>query len=234
MMLNRLSGIHCSSARSAEILSQHGVNRSRISVLPITSPLIGDIQPRPPATPGKYIVFGYLSGENFLKGYDLLIRAFSRLNSNGARLVLYGFNDAERLTRTCGHPDIVFRGPYSPEDLNRVLSEIDVGVVPSLWEEVFGLIGIEFLQAGIPVIGSRIGGIPEWLRNNEDGFHFESGHEEDLADKMKRFIDNPTLVNDMPHGTPSHDDMSCHASDVIELYRSLPEIQSAPSGGPVP
>jgi glycosyltransferase involved in cell wall biosynthesis len=56
--------------------------------------------------------------------------------------------------------------------------------VPSVWYEVFGLICLEAYSAGKPVIASRIGGLPEVVRDKETGLLFGAGSAEALAKKM--------------------------------------------------
>jgi glycosyltransferase involved in cell wall biosynthesis len=61
-------------------------------------------------------------------------------------------------------------------------------VVPSLWPEPFGLVGPEAMAHGIPVVASRVGGIPEWLDDGEVGFLVEPGDVQGLADRINRLL----------------------------------------------
>ncbi len=55
-------------------------------------------------------------------------------------------------------------------ELDSVLDDVDVGIVPSIWEEAYGFVGPEFLAKGIPVIANAIGGMPEYTRDGETGW----------------------------------------------------------------
>ncbi|HEY9297546.1 MAG TPA: glycosyltransferase family 4 protein, partial [Phormidium sp.] len=73
----------------------------------------------------------------------------------------------------------------------------DLTVVPSLWSEPFGRVVIESMACGTPVVGSRIGGIPEILTGEFQAGLFEPGDKEDLANTLNQMIDwrdsNPQL-----------------------------------------
>ena len=73
----------------------------------------------------------------------------------------------------------------------------DLTVVPSLWSEPFGRVVIESMACGTPVVGSRIGGIPEILTDEFQAGLFEPGNKQDLADTLNKMIDwrdiNPQL-----------------------------------------
>jgi len=58
---------------------------------------------------------------------------------------------------------------------NFILRASDIVVVPSIWEEAFGLVIAEGSACGVPIIGSRIGGIPEVLLDKETGASHETG-----------------------------------------------------------
>jgi glycosyltransferase involved in cell wall biosynthesis len=77
-----------------------------------------------------------------------------------------------------------------------VLDEIDVVVVPSLWYENAPLV-IGAAQAyGIPVIATRLGGMKEMVIDGVNGFTFEVGDAEQLADKIRLIAANPSLIAD--------------------------------------
>lgn len=71
------------------------------------------------------------------------------------------------------------------------------GVVPSQWAEPFGIVVIEAMMAGKPVIGSRIGGIPEIITHEENGLLVEAGNVDVLRDAMQRLINNPKECQQM-------------------------------------
>lgn len=54
---------------------------------------------------------------------------------------------SEEVERLAG---VEIRGPYRPEELDGLLDEVDVGIMPSIWEEAYGFAGVEFLAKGSP------------------------------------------------------------------------------------
>ncbi|MCM8796409.1 MAG: glycosyltransferase [Candidatus Omnitrophica bacterium] len=217
-MLNRLDILHCSSHRSAELLTRYGVLKDKIRVIPISVKNIEKIHPKPLRDTRLPVVFGYMGGEHLSKGYEILIDAFLRLNQAKAKLIIWGMPKSERLAPS---PAIEFRWRYQHNDINEVLKEIDIGVVPSVWEEVFGIIGIEFLAARIPVIGSNIGGIPEWLKDKENGFLVYPADTEELVQKMQLFIENPELIAQMQENIKPQKTLNEHAVEIINFYKEI-------------
>jgi len=219
--LQMMDTVHCYSRRSAEILMSYGVDGKKISLIPISSDSIEKIKPRP-LRPGTYpVVFGYLTGESYLKGYEILLDAFSGLDQKKAKLMAYGFDKPEKFRNRYRHLNAEFHKAYHPAQLNEVMSSIDIGLVPSIWEEVFGIVGIEFLSARVPVIGSDVGGIPEWLNDGECGFLVRMADSNDLYGKMTRFVANPGLISEFQKNIKPWKTMDEHASEMLDLYNKL-------------
>lgn len=218
--LNKINIIHVSSHRVADILEHYGVYRSRIKIIPLSSQTLDLITPKP-LRDNKYpVIFGYCGGANHHKGFDILLEAFSRLDQKKAKLIIF---ETERF-KSIFKKDILnieIRKRYAPSEINQSLSDIDIGLVPSVWEEVFGIIGIEFLQARIPVIGSKIGGIPEWLKDGENGFFVSPADTNDLSEKMQRFIDNPSLIARFQIRIQPWKSMKEHTQEITNLYNNV-------------
>lgn len=70
-------------------------------------------------------------------------------------------------------------------------SKADIVVVPSLWEEPFGLVAVEGMAAGLPVCASRVGGLQSIVVEGETGLLFESGSAAELALRLEYLLDNP-------------------------------------------
>jgi len=91
-------------------------------------------------------------------------------------------------------PDVDFVGYVNPDSF---LSEIDVLVVPSVWQDPSPRVISEAYAHGIAVVGSRIGGIPELVEEGQTGLLFAPDDSDDLAQKMRKFIDHPSTIGDM-------------------------------------
>jgi glycosyltransferase involved in cell wall biosynthesis len=74
---------------------------------------------------------------------------------------------------------------------------VDVLLFPSLAPESFGLVALEAMACGVPVIGSRTGGIPEAVDEGRTGFLVPPGDSEALADRMAWCLDHPSELAEM-------------------------------------
>lgn len=139
------------------------------------------------------IFFGRLSKE---KGVLTLVRAFvaalGQLPSDW-KLKLVGDGpqreEIEALIAQEG-PEakerIELLGYRSGEELQRLVADARLSVMPSEWRENMPYSGMESLAAGTPIIGSSMGGIPELVLEGETGFLFEGGNERELASSIVR------------------------------------------------
>jgi len=75
------------------------------------------------------------------------------------------------------------------EDINLILPNFDIFVLPSNMEAL-GTAILEAESCGVPVIGSRVGGIPECIKENYTGLLFETQNVEELREKLKELIEN--------------------------------------------
>jgi glycosyltransferase involved in cell wall biosynthesis len=124
------------------------------------------------------------------KGVDVLIEAMRIVVTKRKDITLRIIGDGpervryEQLCVDYGlQNNIYFIGYVENKEITKYLDECSIFVMPSTYEEPFGLSGIEALFVGRPVIGSKIGGIPEWL-NNLGGRLVEPGNPLELAEKI--------------------------------------------------
>lgn len=97
----------------------------------------------------------------------------------------HAFVESHRLSH------VSFLGWVSPERAGELMAGALCTILPSEWPETFGLTLVETLARGRPVIGSRIGGIPEVIDEGEDGFLFEPGDGGQLSELLVWFRDHP-------------------------------------------
>lgn len=90
-----------------------------------------------------------------------------------------------------------FLGHLSGDDLEREMEGAAYGVLPSECYENLPFSVMELMALGKPVVGSRVGGIPELIRHDETGFLFEAGHPEDLAQKIRALLANKKRCRQM-------------------------------------
>jgi glycosyltransferase involved in cell wall biosynthesis len=105
-----------------------------------------------------------------------LLRDFHRLD---CRLVIVGGGkpaarrELERLVEELAVGDLVeFRGPLPPEEVAGVLASVHALVVPSRWQEPFGIVCLEAALARVPVVASMSGGMPEMFEPEREALFF--------------------------------------------------------------
>jgi glycosyltransferase involved in cell wall biosynthesis len=135
------------------------------------------------------------------KGVDDLLRSASLIRDAvpTARYLLVGRGDQRRLLE-----EIVRRLDLTEHvrflgfrrDVPEILNSSDVLVLPSHWEG-FGLVTLEAMNAGLPVVGTRRGAIPEVVRNGETGLLVPPKDPEALATALIRLLSNPERARAM-------------------------------------
>jgi len=128
---------------------------------------------------GYALYFGRLSEE---KGIETLLQAHGKMKRH-LPLKVVGTGPLDEKLRTA-HPAVEFFGYKSGQELKDIVANAAFVVVPSQWYENCSMVVLESMAFGKPVIGSRIGGIPEQIENDKTGFLFEAGNVEELALKM--------------------------------------------------
>jgi len=129
---------------------------------------------------------GFLGRFDPTKGIELMIRAAAPLLKTECELRIAGKGPEpyeQKLKEEAGTLDVRFMGFVNAEAF---LAELDVLVVPSLWNEPSGLVILEAFAQGVPVIGSNRGGIPECIEENKTGFIFSPEHPETLTAALER------------------------------------------------
>lgn len=137
----------------------------------------------------KNIVFGFIGQVKEHKGINILLKSFLRLNKVNTKLLIAGEAPDYLVRLYKDKENIQFKGFVKSEDF---MKEIDVLVVPSLWHEPFGRVVMEAIAHKTFVIGSKMGGIPELLKNNQE-FLFDP-HEDSLFELMNMIISNPDFL----------------------------------------
>ena len=140
--------------------------------------------------------FGYLGRIIPVKGLAQLIDAFNEVDHSKSELNIYGSlpNTSIYLRERCSNSAIHFKGGYHYKDISKILANIDVLVVPSIWFENSPLVIHEAFLAKIPVITSNLGGMAELVIHEKNGLLFEPGNVDDLKNKIELFINNPELI----------------------------------------
>jgi glycosyltransferase involved in cell wall biosynthesis len=143
----------------------------------------GRAEPRLEALPDEFLLFvGDVVQD---KGAEALLRAHALLDG-APPLVLIGRNDTATLASLPNN--VLAVGPWPHDLVMEAWRRCLIALVPSLCPETFGLVALEAMSAGRPVIASRIGGLPELVRDGQEGLLVEPGHVRSLAAAMQRLL----------------------------------------------
>jgi glycosyltransferase involved in cell wall biosynthesis len=146
---------------------------------------------------------GFLGTLMSSKGPHVLLEAAARLPEGSVRVDLFGaqasyHGDASygaRLAPLLSASHVSMHGVIPRSRVPNALAAIDVLVVPSVWEETSCLAAREALVAGVPVVASRLGALPESVEDGVNGLLFEPGSVGDLARTLRRLLEEPGLLD---------------------------------------
>ena len=136
---------------------------------------------------GYVLEFGHLSED---KGTNTLLEAARHLPE--VRFVFAGYGESEAAIAQV--PNAEFVGFKTGKELEMLIRKAAVSVYPSRWYENCPFSVIESQMYGTPVIGSRMGGIPELIREGETGELFEAGNAAELEEKLRKLLFTPGLA----------------------------------------
>jgi glycosyltransferase involved in cell wall biosynthesis len=145
---------------------------------------------------GDVLRFGYIGSIAEHKGIHVLVEAMNGLVDQPlAECKIYGELAAfveytERLKAMNENPRTRLMGAFDNAGIARILSEIDVLVIPSLWFENAPLTIQEAALSRVPVIASDLGGLAEHVVEGQNGLRFYTGDADDLRKKILWFIED--------------------------------------------
>ncbi len=149
------------------------------------------------AADARTIRFGFIGTLTESKGIRPLLDTVSRSKLEHIRLRVAGRGEAgyeRELFRAYRDPRIEFLGYVAPRDF---FGSIDVSIVPSLWHDTLPSVVFESLGAGVPVIGSRRGGIPEMVVDGVNGLLFEPDQPDALLGSLQRLLQDRELLREL-------------------------------------
>jgi glycosyltransferase involved in cell wall biosynthesis len=189
---NSVSKLLVPSRFMLEKLAEWGIPRERMAHIPIFIDFSEQATTNPAA--GDYVLyFGRIDSN---KGVKVLLEAVE----SDCKVLLIGDGplspwvkeQIEAKLKNVEHIPFV----SSREQLRSYIAGAAFSVVPSLWNENQPAVVLEAYAMGIPVIGSRIGGIPELIEDGHTGLLFTPGDAGDLREKIRFMLERPTLCQE--------------------------------------
>ncbi len=182
--------------------------------------IIGDELVAAPVPVGDSpVTFGFLGRITHEKGLELLIEAFAAMRQP-TRLVIGGRIDEATRTRLLAMARdraITFLGFVTPADFFR---QIDVLIVPSIWDDPLPTVILEGQTAGKPTIGSMRGGIPEAIGSEDAGWTFDP----DTPDALRVLLDTVAVDRAAIDAKAGHAHSAAarfRAGGVVKRYRAV-------------
>lgn len=134
--------------------------------------------------PGEYFLYlGRLAVE---KGLDTIVQAWSGQRA----LVVVGAGPDEARLRRLAHGGVEFRAAVPPDEVGVLLQQARALVLPSRWYEGWPRVAVEAFAAGVPVIASDIGGLPELVVSEENGLLVAPDRPASWMDAVRRLCDD--------------------------------------------
>ncbi|MBU1625816.1 glycosyltransferase family 4 protein [bacterium] len=145
------------------------------------------------ANKGEYVNI-FMAGRvnDKLKGFECLRKACNLLYENSQNFRLYITTNLH-----FDEPYLRSTGWLSQNELAELYQYMDICVVPSVWQEPFGIVALEGMASGKPLIVTNVGGLKTIVEDNISGFIVEPDNPESLASKLKLLIDAPELREKM-------------------------------------
>ncbi len=168
---------------------------------------------------------GFLGSMQPVKGVHVLLEALGHLESDSFEAELYGDIEAkpeyvQKLGDSFGQ-SVRLKGKAPAKDIPRILSSLDVLVVPSIWWENSPLVIHEAFAAGVPVVCSDVGGMSELIEHGKSGFHFKAGSAIDLAACLSQLSGNRKILAEFRSGIPILKDMKTDAAFHDQLFEAI-------------
>jgi glycosyltransferase involved in cell wall biosynthesis len=215
----------------AEVLRRNGVSPAKILVSRQGAPPRGREATLPArATSAERLRLIFMGRIDWTKGLHVVLEALARLPANQISLDIYGVMQGqsayeEKMRRlAAAHPGVRWLAPVKPEEVVRTIAGYDALVVPSVWLETGPLVAYEAFAAGVPVIGSRLGGIAELVTHERDGLLVNAGDVPAWSTALKHA---PSVLAQLQQGVRPPRTMAAAAAEMSALYRQVLERAAA-------
>lgn len=172
---------------------------------------------------GRILKLAYLSNRQTIKGYEVLLETLDRLYDKGFHdFECHIYCNEDRL----GTPYLRTHKPYIEKNMYKVFENMDILIVPSLWKETFGMVVLEAISYGVPVIISNNVGAKDILRLNKGiGIIADLENDENaLYDAIKKLYEDRQLLVRLNENIVKAQldlDYGNHVKEMIGLYKDL-------------
>ena len=159
------------------------------------------------------------------KGVEVAVRAMQHATDRACLWVVGEGEEAANLKQLCQEMGLEARVRFLglQAHVQPFLQAADAFVCPSLWSEAAGLVNLEAQATALPVLASRVGGIPEYIEDGETGWLFPPGDARKLGELINRLADDPAACTRMGRQArlraQEHFSVAARLEEYLDLYR---------------
>ena len=206
------------------LLLLNGLNKNKIVVLPPAIP--GNAESfagkNKHSLPGK-IRFVYAGRIAYIKGLHILLKALLQLKQDNWELDIFGPVFEKKYYESCKkmaihNSSVRWKGVIKNDAMITTLAEYDAMIFPSIVQETMGLIMLESLAAGVPVIGSSIWSVEEQVEDGVSGLIFKTDDVQSLKNVLARVVENPSIIQKLSAGIKQPIDIGVVTDLTAKIY----------------
>jgi glycosyltransferase involved in cell wall biosynthesis len=225
--LHLTDAVVCLAEWSLEVWRRNGCPEEKLHFIRTGGPetYAGDLPPKFPERKTMRIVCSGRCDPN--KGFQVLVDAVQLLPRDFPVEICFlspswTGTHAEELSRQMkGDPRFLPPRSAQPREVLSALAEMDLAIVPSVCLETGPLTVLDAFAAGLPVIGSRLGGVSELIRDGVDGLLVAPANAAELASSIRGLVENPKRLRELAGKVRTLRTSREVAADYLRLYRSL-------------
>ncbi len=222
--LNELRAIIAPNRMMQQLMVRYGVRPDRVIVAAygVVEVDLGSSAAR--AVPDRPLRVGFIGTLAPHKGCHVLLQAFQRLPPGRAILKIYGsaadFPEySEGLRRLAmGVDGIQFWGTFPNNAIGEIFDQLDLLVIPSVWNENTPLVLYSAQAARCPILASNVPGIAAAVQDGVDGVLFEPGNPCALASELRRVVESPDLLVEMSRASRAPKPVSKYVDELIDIW----------------
>lgn len=176
----------------------------------------------------SFFTIAYMGYFDKIKGFDFFIEALEEMPDELAKKIKFvcyakmkDSSDEEKSERVKKLNEKFYSAEYyngyNHKELANILSNINLGIIPVVWEDNLPQIAIEYVAHGVPVLASDLGGAHELSKSKD--FIFRANDKIDFTQKLKQIIENKELLNDYFEKSIKLTTMEEHMNKLFMYYK---------------
>lgn len=216
-----------------ELLVFLGAERAKLTLSRLALPQLEQPAPAPslaePRRDGAALSAAFFGRVDHTKGVHVIVEAMLQAPDLSARLDVFGAAQGkegtkylQRLRRLAGTDERVrFLPPLPAANVIPAMAAYDVIAVPSIWMETGPLVVPEAMSAGVPVVGSALGGVSRFVRDGVDGLLLPPGDVAAWSAALRRLVQDRELLPRLRAGVRPPETMWRIVDEMVGVYRRV-------------